>query len=83
MLRKEYPEIVGTEAARKVSTARFDDRQIASDRISSVQYLKFQLSPEQIRRWKEGAKLAADHPSYCAERALREAEIEELAADLT
>ena len=72
----------GTEAASRLSTARFDDRQIASDRISSVQYLKFQLSPEQIRRWKEGAKLTADHPNYRAERVLREAEIEELAADL-
>ncbi|MCH7979786.1 MAG: DUF3501 family protein [Acidobacteria bacterium] len=81
-LRKEYTEMVGTEAARKVSTARFDDRQIASDRISSVQYLKFQLSPEQIRRWREGAKLVADHPSYRAARVLREAEIDELAADL-
>ena len=81
-LRKEYTEMVGTEAARKVSTARFDDRQIASDRISSVQYLKFQLSEEQIRRWGEGAKLIADHPSYQAERPLRKAELEELAADL-
>ncbi len=62
--------------------AHFDDRQISTDRISSVQYLKFQLSPEQVRRWKEGAKLTADHPSYRAERVLREAEIEELAADL-
>ncbi|MCZ6753005.1 MAG: DUF3501 family protein [Acidobacteria bacterium] len=74
--------MVGTEVARKVSTVRFDDRQIASDRISSVQYLKFQLSPEQNRQWKEGAKLAADYPNYRAERVLREAEIEELAADL-
>ncbi|MCZ6489515.1 MAG: DUF3501 family protein [Acidobacteria bacterium] len=74
--------MVGTEVARKVSTVRFDDRQIASDRISSVQYLKFQLSPEQVRRWRVGAKLAADHPNFRAERVLREAEIEELAADL-
>ena len=74
--------MVGTEVARKVSTARFDDRQIASDRISSVQYIKFQLSEEQIRRWREGAKLVADHPSYRAARVLREAEIDELAADL-
>ena len=82
-LRKEYTEMVGTEAARKVRTARFDDRQIASDRISSVQYFKFQLSPKHIRRWGEGAKLIADHASYQAKRPLREAELEELAANLT
>ena len=62
--------------------ARFDTRQIATDRISSVQYVKFQLSPEQTRRWGEGAKLAADHPCYHAERVLRKADLEELAADL-
>jgi len=29
--------------------ARFDTRQIATDRISSVQYIKFRLAPEQVQ----------------------------------
>ena len=62
--------------------ARFDNRQIATARISSVQYIKFKLSEEQIRRWGEEAKLIADHSSYQAEWPLRETELQELAADL-
>ncbi|MBI4463762.1 MAG: DUF3501 family protein [Acidobacteria bacterium] len=62
--------------------ARFDTRQIATDRISSVQYLKFRLSEEQVRRWREGARLIVDHPSYPAERVLQRAELEELLGDL-
>ena len=63
------------------SAARFDTRQIATDRISSVQYVKFPLSEDQVRRWKNGAKFVVDHPRYRAERVLSRAEIEELAGD--
>lgn len=62
--------------------ARFDTRQIATDRISSVQYLKFQLSEEHMRRWKDGAKLIIDHPRYHSEHPLSNAELQELSADL-
>ncbi|MEK7404112.1 MAG: DUF3501 family protein [Acidobacteriota bacterium] len=70
--------VAGGESAR----ARFDTRQIATDRISSVQYIKFRLSPEQAARWREGARLAADHPQYRAEHELTPEEIDELARDL-
>ena len=56
--------------------------QISTDRISSVQYIKFQLPPEAVARWQEGAKLLVDHPAYRAERVLSAPEIEELANDL-
>jgi len=69
-------------ADRPPVAARFDTRQMATDRISSVQYVKFPLSEEQRRRWKEGARLIADHPAYRAERTLLSAELDELAADL-
>jgi uncharacterized protein DUF3501 len=86
MLRKllgleEHVWVEVTGAAR--SAARFDTRQIATDRISSVQYVKFPLTDEQVRRWKHGAKFVVDHPSYRAERVLSQAEIEELSGDLS
>lgn len=62
--------------------ARFDTRQIATDRLSAVQYIKFRLSEEQVRRWKEGAKLVVDHLAYDAERLFQKEELEELASDL-
>lgn len=62
--------------------ALFDARQIATDRISSVQYIKFQLSDEQARNWSSGVVLAVDHPNYRAERPLTAAEMEELGQDL-
>ncbi len=68
----------GTEPAR----ARFDTRQIAADRISSVQYIKFRLSPEQVARWREGARIVVDHPSYRAEQRLTPEQLAELARDL-
>jgi len=61
--------------------ATFDDRQIASDRISSVQYLKFQLTPEQAARFPRGASIVVDHPKYSFSQMLTEAQLIELAAD--
>jgi hypothetical protein len=61
--------------------AIFDDRQIATDRISSVQYIKFRLTEAQQKNWARGAKLVADHPHYQAERVLTETERVELGGD--
>ncbi len=63
------------------SRARFDTRQIATDRISSVQYVKFTLSPEERTRWGDGARLFVDHPRYRAETRLSPEQISELARD--
>jgi hypothetical protein len=60
---------------------RFDTRQIATDRLSSVQYVKFFLSPEQARSFREGARVIVDHPRYQAERVLTAEELAELAQD--
>jgi hypothetical protein len=62
--------------------ARFDERQIASDRVSAVQYVKFPLSREAAAAWKAGAAIVVDHPAYTATRKLTAAELAELAADL-
>lgn len=61
--------------------ARFDDRQISTDRISSVQYIKFPLTPEQRAHWGEGARLVIDHPKYNFETRLTRAQIQELSRD--
>jgi len=71
------------EVAGRRTPARFDTRQISSDRLSSVQYLKFPLTAEQAARWKEGARLIVDHPHYRAEHRLTPAELDELGRDLT
>ncbi len=62
--------------------ARFDTRQISTDRLSSVQYLKFPLAPEQAAAFPSGARLLIDHPKYTAEHVLTPAQLAELAADL-
>jgi hypothetical protein len=61
------------------SKAVFDVRQIASERISAVQYIRFDLTPEQRARWGEGVRVVVDHPGYRAETPLtadQSAEIE-------
>jgi hypothetical protein len=63
--------------------ARFDSRQIATTRLSAVQYVKFALTADQRARWREGARLTVDHPNYRAEAALTAHQLEELARDLT
>ncbi len=61
--------------------ARFDTRQISTDRLSSVQYIKFPLSPEMRAHWNEGARILIDHPKYGAEQPLTQAQLQELAND--
>jgi hypothetical protein len=70
--------VPGTEPAPAI----FDQRQISTDRVSSVQYIKFQLSPEQVARFPRGASLRVDHPHYNTERVFTTAELAELAEDL-
>ena len=62
--------------------ATFDDRQIASDRVSSVQYIKFQLSPEQVKLFPRGANIVITHPKYTASQPLSAEQLHELGKDL-
>lgn len=62
--------------------AVFDDRQISTDRISSVQYVKFRLTTEQAAAFSRGAKILVDHQRFQAEHRFSPAEIQELAQDL-
>lgn len=70
--------VVGDTAPVKAS---FDTRQIATDRISSVQYVSFQFTPKQVEQFTSGAKVVVDHPDYQAETVLNKIQLEELATD--
>ena len=63
------------------SRARFDTRQISTDRLSSVQYLKFPLTPEQCARWSTGARIVIDHPNMRADQPLSADQLAELTPD--
>jgi hypothetical protein len=69
------------ETGGQRSLAKFDDRQISTDRLSSVQYIKFQLSPAQVAAFPRGAKIVVDHPKYPAELSLNPDQLRELSAD--
>jgi len=63
------------------SKAVFDARQIASDRVSAVQYIRFELTAEQRAGWGEGVRLVVDHPHYRAETLLSPEQAAELERD--
>ncbi len=69
------------EAGGHRSRARFDTRQIATDRLSSVQYVKFQLTREQMQAFPSGASVVVDHPKYRAVQPLSPEQLRELGAD--
>ena len=54
-------EIDGNAAA-----AQFDARQIGEERLSSVQFVRFPLTPAQCNALRHGAsaRIVSDHPSY-------------------
>jgi hypothetical protein len=70
------------ETGGQRAKAKFDDRQISTDRLSSVQYIKFQLSPAQVAAFPREAMIVVDHPKYLAKEKLTPAQLQELAADL-
>lgn len=72
---------IWVEAGGERTPAIFDPRQIGDTRISSVQYIKFKLSPAQMNAWSRGAKIVIDHPHYQADRPLSQAELAELSKD--
>ncbi|MCS7025987.1 MAG: DUF3501 family protein [Bryobacteraceae bacterium] len=61
--------------------ASFDTRQISTDRLSSVQYISFQFTPEQVARFTQGAALVVDHPHYQGRTELNAMQLAELAQD--
>jgi hypothetical protein len=62
--------------------ARFDTRQIATDRISSVQYIKFLPGVEALKSIRDGVRVFADHPKYNASTTLTSEQVNALATDV-
>ena len=65
--------------------ATFDDAQIATTRISSVQYVKWRLAEEHaalVRAPGTVLRVVIDHPAYAAQAVLSEETRQELAADV-
>ncbi|MEZ5352807.1 MAG: DUF3501 family protein [Bryobacteraceae bacterium] len=60
----------------------FDTRQIASDRISSVQYVKFDLGADGAADLIRRARIFIDHPRYAASTELDDGQRAALAADV-
>ena len=46
------------------SKAYFDRRQLDSDRISAVQFVRFPINEAQGKALSRGARVVADHPRY-------------------
>ncbi len=80
LLGLEHHIWVEVEGAGR-TPAIFDDRQIATDRISAVQYLRFRLSEAQRTNWSKGAAVVSDHPKYQAAQPLNAAQLVEIGND--
>jgi len=90
-IRRELDRLVGLDehvallVGDEAVTARFDPKQMDEDRISAVQYIRFSLSPDQIRRFEApGAqvRIRVDHPRYQWEATLSEVTRRSLCVDL-
>ena len=70
------------ETGGERSKATFDDRQIPANRLSSVQYIKFRLTPAQVAGFSREATIVVDHLKYRAELKLTPEQLRELAPDI-
>lgn len=66
------------------ASAAFDQRQIDVERISSVQFVRFAMTPAQVTALRAGAKvtIVSDHPHYAHSAEVPPATVKALAADL-
>jgi Protein of unknown function (DUF3501) len=65
-----------------VSKAYFDRRQIDSDQISAVQFVRFPISDAQRKTLRRGARVVADHPRYAYTVELPQPTLAALAGDI-
>jgi len=74
----------GAQRAPDAAPARFDRRQIGEDRLSSVQFVRFALTPAQCDALRRGAalRLVSDHPAYAHATTIDAATARTLAKDL-
>ena len=67
------------------TAAIFDESQIEDDRVSAVQYIKWKLTDDDVKKFSDHSivvQIAIKHPNYTASHTLTENEQEALSADL-
>lgn len=64
--------------------AQFDRRQIGEDRLSSVQFIRFPLTPAQRKALRDGAplRIVCDHPAYPQTVEVDSASVRAIASDI-
>ncbi|HEV2720789.1 MAG TPA: DUF3501 family protein [Thermoanaerobaculia bacterium] len=79
-----FEEHLRLDIGGSAAPARFDRRQIDEERLSSVQFVRFALSPAQADALRSGApaRIVSDHPSYPHSTAIDAATARAIAADL-
>lgn len=56
---------IGPEGAAKLIRARFDRAQLEEERISAVQYIRFEIASDEAQRFaSEPSRIRIDHPGY-------------------
>jgi hypothetical protein len=78
--------VLGEGAGEEALRARFDRKQLAEDRISAVQYLRFRLDEARAERFRDPrvrARIRIDHPSYRREDEIPEPVRAQLIQDLS
>jgi PAS domain S-box-containing protein len=78
--------VLGEDPGETRVRAQFDARQMETDRVSAVQYLRFRFDPMAAARLRDRAvraRLRIDHPRYKAEAEVSEPLRAQLVADLS
>jgi Protein of unknown function (DUF3501) len=81
---RDFESHLRVDIGESAAAARFDRRQIGEDRLSSVQFVRFALTPAQCAALRAGAALrvVSDHAAYPHATAIDAATARAIAADL-
>jgi hypothetical protein len=81
---RDFESHLSIDIGGSAAAARFDRRQIGEDRLSSVQFVRFPLTPAQCAALRAGAALrvVSDHPAYAHATTIDAATARAIALDL-
>lgn len=79
----DRPNTVFLKIGGGQSFAEFEEGHSKEDRISAVHYVRFRLSPEQVKNFRDQkVELHVNHPAYTAQTVLSDEQKREIASDL-
>lgn len=79
----DRPKTVFLKIGENQSFAEFEEGHSKEDRISAVHYVRFRLTPEQVKNFPaEKVELHVNHPAYTARTVLSDEQKREIASDL-